>query len=368
MFSIDHLVGKRVLFFDLETTGFPRAHKDKIDYQNNHVYESSRIVQIGWCYYDQFSCDLDVDQDLIKSFIRKPVDFFSIHQRAVDVHKISYQRAKREGLLIENILDGEFGKSVSKCDYIISYNISFDFGILANEIHRAGAEYLVMYEKMMQLEKENAICMMKMTTKYLGGLFSQPNAYTKMYGVQPDMQHDAKGDVYAMLKILKFMIDNKKIDNLAMNHDDQVHKIKIQKDRNNKSKRTDNYHKIQKDNNDSLFNKGIGWTSDEETTMKMLYLDNNASIQDVAVIHKRTPGAIIARLKKLDLLKDSDKILAIKKTPEKSAKDSMSIKNTVIDDTVIADTLIVDTLINDTIIPDKPPSRHHMFRTKSLDY
>lgn len=207
MNKIQQLIGKRVLFVDLETTGFPK-NKGSTDYTNNKNYDSSRIVQVGWYYSDSFSED-SIDQNSIKSLIRKPEDFFSIPRYAVDVHKISYAKALKEGTDIKHILDNDFGKAILACDCIVSYNIKFDFGILANEVFRSGK--VVMYEKMLALEQGNAVCVMKATTEYLDSVHSQSNAYLKMYGKAPENQHDARGDVVAMMMIIKHMIKNKKL-------------------------------------------------------------------------------------------------------------------------------------------------------------
>lgn len=410
MNQIELLIGKRVLFFDLETTGFPRSHKDKIDYRNNQVYDSSRIVQIGWCYYDQFPSDLNIEDDSVKSHIRKPVDFFSISQRVVDIHKISFTRAKKEGVEIEKILDGEFGRAVLKCDYIVSYNIQFDFGILANEIHRAGDSYAMMFEKMLALEQSNTLCLMKATANYLGKLSSQPNAYLKMYGVQADMQHDARGDVYAMLKILKFMMEHKKLpdsvvkvdkldnqveakdahqsgddrqskdmDHLAIRvlgtSTDEVNSMKRSQEqithnlfpRSGTKTQKDNHHSAKqkvykklKDDSDPLFNRGKGWTPEEEETMKVSYLDDNLSIHDIAMIHKRTIGSISARLKKLDLLKEADKVvdkMIVVKEP-KVITDQM---DPIIDTSVVFPVQVVQVVqVQDTPVQHNDAENHQV--------
>ncbi len=49
---------------------------------------------------------------------------------------------------------------------------------------------------------------------------------------------------------------------------------------------------------------GQPWDQKEELQLKTLYVDNNLSIKSIAQIHNRTPGGIVARLKKLNLLND----------------------------------------------------------------
>jgi hypothetical protein len=46
--DIKLLIGKKVLFVDLETTGIPnRSDNGYPDYSDNEGYDNSRIIQIG---------------------------------------------------------------------------------------------------------------------------------------------------------------------------------------------------------------------------------------------------------------------------------------------------------------------------------
>src|SRR6185503_21204260 len=53
---INKLIGKKILFFDLETTGLPLFDGDRSmpdeypNYTNNDKYNTARILQIGWYY------------------------------------------------------------------------------------------------------------------------------------------------------------------------------------------------------------------------------------------------------------------------------------------------------------------------------
>jgi hypothetical protein len=61
----------------------------------------------------------------------------------------------------------------------------------------------------------------------------------------------------------------------------------------------------------SKSNSGRSWDQKEELQLKKMYIDDNLSIESIAQIHNRTPGGIVARLKKLNLLNEP------KKEPEK---------------------------------------------------
>lgn len=277
MDRVNGLVGKKVLFVDLETTGFPHFKGNMPggyhDYKDNSKYSGSRIVQFGWCYYDCFSLDFDVDCDAVKSVLRKPWDFYEINQEVVDVHGITYENIVKNGTLIKKILKGEFGNCVNECDFIVAYNVYFDFSILANEIHRT--KNTEMYEKIIKMKENNVICMMEITKLYLGHRCSQVKAYEKLLGKEPTQQHDAKGDVIAMLEILKHMTSNLGGFNKTPNQQSC---------------------------------SGKKWTKTEESDLMDLYAIQNKSIKDIAQIHKRTDGAIRSRLDKLCILKKEDVI------------------------------------------------------------
>ena len=284
---INSLIGKKVLFIDLETTGLPVSKGGCMqggyhDYTDNTKYSESRIIQIGWCYYDPFSSDFKIDSDDVKSVLRKPWDFFEIKQEVVDVHGITYENIVENGILIKKILKGDFGNHVNECDFIVAYNAYFDFSILANEIHRTKNKE--MFEKIMRLKDNNVICMAEITKMYLGLGYrcKQPIAYKKLLGKEPLFQHDARGDVMAMLEILKHMTSHPKGFDRAQNH--------------------------------TSYQGSSIWTRREEVDLLDMYTHKNKHIPYIAEKHKRTCVAIQMRLKKLNVLKkedDSNRLFAI---------------------------------------------------------
>jgi DNA polymerase III epsilon subunit-like protein len=273
---VNNLIGKKVLFVDTETTGFPKRSNGYPDYTDNKKYDSSRIVQFGYCYYENFNTGFEINCDNIKSIIRKPFNFKYIPKCVVDIHGITYKHAKENGTLIKKIFKGDFGQCLLDCDYFVAYNAFFDFSILANEIHRAKKTEL--YDKMITLrDTDRVTCMMKISTMYLGKRLSQSKVYHIMYNKSAENQHDAKGDVMAMLYILKYIIDNP----------DAVKNVRM------------------KDVQYAI-NGGNPWIDDEEKQLKRLYIEENKNIKEIAKIHKRTVGAITSKIKKLDLLKYDD--------------------------------------------------------------
>lgn len=277
--DINKLYGKKVLFIDTETTGIPNRNYGNMpdfyhDYSDNSKYNKSRLVQVAYCYYDYFNKDFDIDINNINSIIRKPFNFNSIPQEAVNIHGITYDYAIKNGTLIKKILRGDFGKCLLKCDYFVAYNAYFDFSILANEIYRTNYDEL--YNKMIKLkDKRKVFCAMKLSSKYLGKCTSQENVYKRLYNKEPNNQHNAKNDVLTMLKIIKYITEN------PVPNENIVFA-------------------------DNTSNNGNVWTTKEIKQLKKLYLDDNKSIPEIATIHKRTKVAITLKLNKLNILNESD--------------------------------------------------------------
>lgn len=269
---VEQMIDKNILFLDLETTGLPRNNKylEFPDYTDNASYDTSRILQIGWCYYERFSKQMEPLIQRIDSVIRKPEDFDQWD--TVPIHGITYEKAN-QGITMDKILDGEFGDKLMKCDSIVSYNIEFDFNVLANEIYRTKNQKLI--DKMEKLKSNGKRCVMKLSAMYLSGQgcqgnqgYLQPQSQKKVYelmfsdSIMP--QHDARNDVYTMMKILEYMITH------------------------------------------PLHNKKSGktWDTKEEMMLKKLY-EKKLSICEIAGLHERTILAIQMRIKKLGLDKSA---------------------------------------------------------------
>ncbi len=336
---IAKIEGKKVMFIDLETTGFP-LRKDKsmpgkyANYTMDDQYNTSRILQIGWYYNKNWSKGTFKDQELnvndVKSVIRKPLNFNSMNPKSLEVHGITIEMAIEHGTRFRQILDGEFGKNLKECDFIIAYNAYFDFSILCNEIHRI--KNIALYDKMLRLRDQNVLCMMIMCKSYNGKILSQEAMYKQLFQVEPLKQHDAKNDVFTMLKILGYICKNPKIEKYEIDDNKlsllsskermeeiseinrkieiieavqkktngliQGLKVHVEKLQNNK----EIYENNEKDN--TGLNSGSLWNQEEEKQLKKMYIDQNMSIKSIAQTHQRTCGGIRARLKKMNLLKE----------------------------------------------------------------
>jgi len=119
------LQAKNYLFFDLETNGLPKR-KNAESWQ---VELWPRVVQLAWVVKSSSGKTLEE-----KSYIVKP-NRWRIPKDAREVHGISYQQAKEEGVGIDEVL-AAFSEASAKCDAAIAHYLEFREGTLAAEFFR----------------------------------------------------------------------------------------------------------------------------------------------------------------------------------------------------------------------------------------
>jgi DNA polymerase III epsilon subunit-like protein len=217
---MNKLIGKKLLIFDLETTGFPIKRNgfnigknEYNDYNENDKYDSSRIVSIAWTFFDNFGKNND-NFNIIEK-IRKPVDFNEINNS--NIHNITYEIAKKDGMLLSKILRDEgFLKCLYKCDFIVAHNCMFDVHVLLNELYRLKFNKAENILKNL-LDNDKCFCTGELGRE-LCKIPIKPNKYFnyKMpklsefykYIIGDDLtgMHNAKNDVMAICKILNKLV------------------------------------------------------------------------------------------------------------------------------------------------------------------
>ncbi|MCF7886692.1 MAG: 3'-5' exonuclease [Candidatus Marinimicrobia bacterium] len=176
------------LFFDTETTGFPKNWKAPVTDLDNWP----RMVQIAWVLGDKKGNRIE-QQD----YIIKP-EGFKIPKDATKVHGITTDKANRKGADLETVLR-EFNALVTKTDYLVAHNISFDLKIIGAELLRKDFNN--------SLPRKKKICTMKSATNYckLPGKYGYkwPNLtelHTKLFDKKFKEAHDASVDIDATEK------------------------------------------------------------------------------------------------------------------------------------------------------------------------
>jgi len=103
------------LFFDVETTGIPKNWKAPMTDTSNWPY----VVQIAWQLYDKNRTLLEVQDHIIKP------EGWEIPYASEKVHKISTERAKKEGKELKLVLD-IFKKAIDQTEYVIARRVEPD--------------------------------------------------------------------------------------------------------------------------------------------------------------------------------------------------------------------------------------------------
>jgi DNA polymerase III epsilon subunit-like protein len=215
--SLKKIFGKRVMLIDLETTGVPQRYRGAAttpeneypDPMNSAKYTGSRIVSIAWKTID--SLDILVDIDKVTQKIIKPIGF-EICERSTGLHGISHKRAVEEGISMQELLRGEFGNQILRCDYFVAYNAFFDLNILLSEMARVRFNKGI--ERLNIMKHEKKIFCLGMYARLMCppdnwiGSFEymtprQKDVYVKLYGEEPKTEHDACEDIVTMYRIMQ---------------------------------------------------------------------------------------------------------------------------------------------------------------------
>ncbi|MCF8303671.1 MAG: DNA polymerase III subunit alpha [Bacteroidales bacterium] len=175
------------LIFDTETTGLPRNYNAPVSNSENWP----RMVQLAWQLHDEKGELFEAGNYIIQP------EGFTIPYNASKVHGITDEKAQQEGVDLNFVLD-KFNDALTKTQFIVGHNISFDVSIL-------GAEY---YRKSIQtnLLETPAVDTMDESTDYLklaggkGGGFKKPNLtelHKNLFDESFDEAHNATADVEA---------------------------------------------------------------------------------------------------------------------------------------------------------------------------
>jgi DNA polymerase-3 subunit alpha len=117
------------LIFDTETTGLPRDYNAPVTDTDNWP----RMVQIAWQLHDAVGALVEV-----KNYIVKP-EGYTIPFNAEKVHGISTERAEKEGMPLEWVLN-DLLRVLQQTQFTAGHNIEFDLKVVGAEFVRKQIE------------------------------------------------------------------------------------------------------------------------------------------------------------------------------------------------------------------------------------
>ncbi len=175
------------LIFDTETTGLPLDYNAPVEKLDNWP----RVVQIAWQLHDATGKLIEV-----KNFIIKPVGF-SIPYNAEKIHGISTERALRQGVALEFVLE-EFNKALAQTTFVAGHNVEFDLKVWGAEYLRAQQEPLLLQKKAIDTKDESTEFCALPGGK--GGKYKWPTLlelHQKLFNAGFGEAHNASADVEA---------------------------------------------------------------------------------------------------------------------------------------------------------------------------
>jgi DNA polymerase III epsilon subunit-like protein len=190
---------QKIIIFDTETTGFPdRAGFDK-SYPPWAIahYSKCRVVQLAYAIYEIGRAGRP---KLVgeKMMYVKP-DGWSVPPDAMAIHGFSTEFLASAGRPIGEVL-GELEKDLRGCLLLVGHNVVFDKNAMAAEAWRAGKGDLAV-----TITEFPSVCTMRASKEFCGAVNDKGQVkfprlaelYCKIFGKEPEKQHDAMGDVRA---------------------------------------------------------------------------------------------------------------------------------------------------------------------------
>ena len=186
--------GKNILILDLETSGLISNISKADEYWNNNIFDSCRIIEIG--YYHNSNFNKDTNNIEIHNYVRKPSNFNNISEESVSIHNITLDYALNNGYTFSKILLHNLYDILNCIDIFISHNTKFDFNILLNELYII--KQFKTINRLINIKKnKNVIC-----TCRVSGYKRLPYLYNNIFLKDPIISHRAGDDVKTLIEIL----------------------------------------------------------------------------------------------------------------------------------------------------------------------
>ena len=190
---------KTIIIFDTETTGLPdRAGFDKCypPWAIAH-YSKCRVLQLAYAIYE---IKRGGRYKLLgeKMMYVRP-DGWTVPTEAVAIHGKTTEYLMGAGRPIKDVM-AEFEQDLKTCMLLVGHNSEFDKNALAAEAWRGGNGDLGA-----SISAFPCVCTMRASKGFCGALNAKgeikfprlAELHMKLFGVEPENQHDALGDVRA---------------------------------------------------------------------------------------------------------------------------------------------------------------------------
>jgi len=127
------------IVLDIETTGLPKKVSGVYsDPSNLSLFDSSRIVELGYYIIDKNNVKLKEVEYLIKP------ENFVIPDDVVKVHGISQEIAMTKGISIKHVIPILYLDLINyNCTTFIAHNVEFDKNIILSECYRLNYETII---------------------------------------------------------------------------------------------------------------------------------------------------------------------------------------------------------------------------------
>jgi len=150
----------QILFFDTETNGLPTNYKapptqaDKWPEMVSIAWEVWKVEEGIWT------------QTKSISYLVKPPEGMIWNRESETIHKISYDRARSEGIPIRTVLDS-FTADLNRSTHVVAHNLAFDKSIiLASLIRNTGTAKWTTGQDVCTMMKTVSICKIPSTSPY----------------------------------------------------------------------------------------------------------------------------------------------------------------------------------------------------------
>lgn len=177
------------LFFDTETTGLPRDWNAPASSTNNWP----RMVQLACLLADAGGNIVEQRNAIIRP------QGYTIPAEAANIHRITTERALREGLDLVSVLD-DFASLLNRATHLVAHNMEFDEKIVGAEFHRAhGRDPLPGKSRFCTMKNDDVIAYCALPPMRYGS-YKWPKLselHEKLFGAAFDEAHDASVDIQA---------------------------------------------------------------------------------------------------------------------------------------------------------------------------